>query len=90
VLGHLCSGVTVITTIDGERPAGFACQLFAALSLEPPLALFRPGRSSLTWPVIARAGHFWANVLADGQQELARRFPHAQRLRSRVRILTAE
>jgi len=74
VLGHFCTGVTVITTMDEQRPAGFACQAFAALSLEPPLVLFCPSRSSVTWPVIARAGHFCANVLADGQQELARRF----------------
>ena len=71
VLGHFCTGVTVITA---PGPAGFACQAFAALSLDPPLVLFCPGRSSVTWPVIARAGHFCANVLADGQQELARRF----------------
>lgn len=74
VLGHFCTGVTVITTADGGRPAGFACQAFAALSLAPPLVLFCPTRSSATWPVIERAGHFCANVLADGQQELARRF----------------
>ena len=74
VLGHFCTGVTVVTTMDEQRPAGFACQAFAALSLEPPLVLFCPSRSSVTWPVIARAGHFCANVLADGQQELARQF----------------
>jgi 3-hydroxy-9,10-secoandrosta-1,3,5(10)-triene-9,17-dione monooxygenase reductase component len=74
VLGHFCTGVTVITTMGDGCPAGFACQAFAALSLEPPLVLFCPSRSSVTWPVIARAGHFCANVLADGQQELARRF----------------
>ena len=33
--------------------------------------LFCPSRASTTWPVIERAGHFCANVLADGQQELA-------------------
>jgi 3-hydroxy-9,10-secoandrosta-1,3,5(10)-triene-9,17-dione monooxygenase reductase component len=71
VLGHFCTGVTVITTMDGGEPAGFACQSFAALSLEPPLVLFCPGRSSTTWPRIARAGHFCANVLADDQRELA-------------------
>jgi 3-hydroxy-9,10-secoandrosta-1,3,5(10)-triene-9,17-dione monooxygenase reductase component len=71
VLGHFCTGVTVITT---EGPAGFACQAFAALSLSPPLVLFCPGKTSSTWPVIERAGHFCANVLTDGQQELARRF----------------
>ena len=74
VLGHFCTGVTIITSAEGGRPAGFACQAFAALSLAPPLVLFCPGRSSATWPVIERTGHFCANVLADGQQELARRF----------------
>jgi 3-hydroxy-9,10-secoandrosta-1,3,5(10)-triene-9,17-dione monooxygenase reductase component len=71
VLGHFCTGVTVITTAG---PAGFACQAFAALSLSPPLVLFCPSKTSSTWPVIERAGHFCANVLTDGQQELARRF----------------
>ncbi|HYB15750.1 MAG TPA: flavin reductase family protein [Streptosporangiaceae bacterium] len=74
MLGHFCTGATVITAAGDAGPAGFACQAFAALSLEPPLVLFCPSRSSLTWPVIARAGHFCANLLADGQQELARGF----------------
>jgi len=75
VLGHFCTGVTVITGVDGDgRPAGFACQAFAALSLTPPLVLFCPGRSSRTWPAIAASGYFCVNVLAAGQQHIARRF----------------
>jgi len=75
VLGHFCTGVTIITTVDsGGRPAGFACQSFAALSLDPPLVLFCPSRTSATWPRIARAGHFCANVLTAGQRDLARVF----------------
>jgi 3-hydroxy-9,10-secoandrosta-1,3,5(10)-triene-9,17-dione monooxygenase reductase component len=74
VLGHFCTGVTVITGVDGGRPAGFACQAFAALSLTPPLVLFCPSTSSRTWPAIAASGYFCVNVLADGQQETARRF----------------
>jgi len=75
VLGHFCTGVTVITTVDpGGRPAGFACQSFAALSLDPPLVLFCPSRTSATWPRIAQAGHFCANVLTAGQRDLARVF----------------
>jgi 3-hydroxy-9,10-secoandrosta-1,3,5(10)-triene-9,17-dione monooxygenase reductase component len=74
VLGHFCTGVTVITACDEAGPAGFACQSFAAVSLEPPLVLFCPSRASLTWPRIARAGHFCANVLADDQRDLARTF----------------
>ncbi len=74
VLGHFATGVTVITTADAEGPAGFACQAFAALSLEPPLVLFCPGRSSLTWRRVERTGHFCANVLSAKQRELARVF----------------
>jgi 3-hydroxy-9,10-secoandrosta-1,3,5(10)-triene-9,17-dione monooxygenase reductase component len=74
VLGHFCSGVTVVTTSDDDGPAGFACQSFAAVSLEPPLVLFCPSRASVTWPRIARAGHFCANVLAANQRDLARTF----------------
>jgi 3-hydroxy-9,10-secoandrosta-1,3,5(10)-triene-9,17-dione monooxygenase reductase component len=77
VLGHFCTGVTVITGVDGVdsgRPAGFACQAFAALSLTPPLVLFCPAKTSRTWPAIATSGYFCVNVLAAGQQDIARRF----------------
>jgi 3-hydroxy-9,10-secoandrosta-1,3,5(10)-triene-9,17-dione monooxygenase reductase component len=74
VLGHFCTGVTVITGAENGRPVGFACQAFAALSLTPPLVLFCPSTSSATWPAIARAGHFCANVLSARQQDIARRF----------------
>jgi 3-hydroxy-9,10-secoandrosta-1,3,5(10)-triene-9,17-dione monooxygenase reductase component len=74
VLGHFCTGVTVVTALDDGQPVGFACQAFAALSLDPPLVLFCPGRASGTWPRIARAGRFCVNVLADGQREVSRAF----------------
>jgi 3-hydroxy-9,10-secoandrosta-1,3,5(10)-triene-9,17-dione monooxygenase reductase component len=75
VLGHFCTGVTVITAlVDGAEPVGFACQSFAAVSLEPPLVLCCPSRTSATWPRIERAGHFCANVLTDGQRDLSRGF----------------
>lgn len=71
VLGHFCTGVTVVTAHDGERPVGFACQSFAALSLDPPLILFCPAKSSGTWPIIERVGRFAVNVLSDDQRELS-------------------
>jgi flavin reductase (DIM6/NTAB) family NADH-FMN oxidoreductase RutF len=55
-------------------PAGFACQSFSALSLDPPLVAFMVGRTSTTWPRIARAGVFCVNVLSAGQGELCRAF----------------
>jgi 3-hydroxy-9,10-secoandrosta-1,3,5(10)-triene-9,17-dione monooxygenase reductase component len=74
VLGHFATGVTVITGTHEGEPAGFACQAFAALSLDPPLVLFCPGRLSGTWPRIARTGQLGVNILGTGQRELARKF----------------
>ncbi|MBC7269848.1 MAG: flavin reductase family protein [Streptomyces sp.] len=77
VLGNFATGVTVVTApavTEGEAPAGFACQSFASLSLDPPLVVFMVGRTSATWPRIARAGVFCVNVLAAHQGELCRAF----------------
>jgi flavin reductase (DIM6/NTAB) family NADH-FMN oxidoreductase RutF len=77
VLGNFASGVTVVTapaTEDSPAPAGFACQSFSSLSLDPPLVAFMVGRTSTTWPRIARAGVFCVNVLGAGQGELCRAF----------------
>ena len=74
VFGHFCTGVTVLTTIDEDGPAGFACQSFAALSLDPPLVLFCPQAGSTTWRRIGQRGVFGVNVLADDQRDLSRTF----------------
>ncbi|CAL9463989.1 Flavin reductase [Streptomyces sp. enrichment culture] len=75
VLGHFASGVTVVTALaEDGAPAGFACQSFASLSLDPPLVAFMVARTSTTWPRIARAGAFCVNVLGEHQGALCRRF----------------
>ncbi|QWB28363.1 flavin reductase family protein [Streptomyces koelreuteriae] len=71
VLGHFATGVTIVTA---PPAAGFACQSFSSLSLDPPLVAFMVGRTSTTWPRIARAGVFCVNVLAADQAELCRSF----------------
>ncbi|MET7649423.1 MULTISPECIES: flavin reductase family protein [unclassified Streptomyces] len=80
VLGSFASGVTVVTAAAAEDedagvgPAGFACQSFSSLSLDPPLVAFMVGRTSTTWPRIARAGAFCVNVLGAGQSAVCRAF----------------
>ncbi|WP_406142481.1 flavin reductase family protein [Streptomyces sp. NBC_01089] len=74
VLGHFASGVTVITAHDEDGPAGFACQSFSSLSLDPPLVAFMVARTSTTWPRIARAGFFCVNILGAEQGGLCRSF----------------
>lgn len=74
VLGHLPTGVTVITGIDGSVPLGLTVGTFGSLSLEPPLVLFCPARSSSTWPQLEPTGRFCANVLAADQGDVGDRF----------------
>ncbi len=77
-LGHFCTGVTVIAAVsDGGEPVGFACQSFAALSLDPPLVLFCPAKAARTWPVIEAAGSFCVNVLAHDQRDVSAVFGKA-------------
>lgn len=72
VLGRFASGVTVVTAMSGEQPVGMTCQSFSSVSLEPPLVLFCPARTSRSWPLIEAAGTFCVNLLADGQAGVSR------------------
>lgn len=74
VLGQFCTGITVITTMHDDTPVGFACQSFAALSLEPPLVLFCPTKVSLSWQAIEVTGRFCVNVLHEKQKDTSARF----------------
>lgn len=72
--GHFCTGVVVITTCDDEGPAGFSCQAFVPLSLDPPLVLFCPQSGSDTWRRVRGSGLFGINVLAVEHRDLSRVF----------------
>lgn len=73
-LGRFATGVTVVTTCDGERPAGVTVNAFASLSLHPPLVMVAIDQRSHLHDLVARAGYFAASILADEQIELSRRF----------------
>ena len=74
VAGRFPSGVTVVTGADEDGPAGFTCQSFHALSLDPPMVVFAVAHTSTSWPRIHRSGRCCVNVLAEGQEDLARTF----------------
>ena len=71
VLGRFASGVTVVTAVSGGQPVGMTCQSFSSVSLDPPLVLFVPARTSRAWPLIQRAGRFCVNFLAADQADLS-------------------
>ncbi len=74
VLGQFCTGITVITAMSEDAPVGFACQSFAALSLDPPMVLFCPTKVSRSWKAIEASGRFCVNVLHENQKDVSARF----------------
>jgi 3-hydroxy-9,10-secoandrosta-1,3,5(10)-triene-9,17-dione monooxygenase reductase component len=67
VLGLFASGVAVVTSLSDDVPVGMTCQSFASVSLDPPLVLFVPAKTSRAWPLIQRSGRFCVNFLAEDQ-----------------------
>lgn len=74
VLGHFVSGIVVITGANDDGPSGFTCQSFASLSLDPPLVMFSPSLTSVSWPRIRSSGKFCVNVLAAEHAEYSNTF----------------
>jgi 3-hydroxy-9,10-secoandrosta-1,3,5(10)-triene-9,17-dione monooxygenase reductase component len=74
ILGHFATGLTVITAATPGGPAGFTCQSFSSLSLEPALVSFNPSRTSSTWPLLRQAGRFTVNILPAEHRHLAAQF----------------
>jgi flavin reductase (DIM6/NTAB) family NADH-FMN oxidoreductase RutF len=73
-LAHFATGITIVTALEDGEPVGFTCQAFAALSLDPPMVILAPARSSTSWPRIAKAGAFCVNILEEHQEALSRTF----------------
>jgi 3-hydroxy-9,10-secoandrosta-1,3,5(10)-triene-9,17-dione monooxygenase reductase component len=74
ILGHFCSGLTVITAATDNGPAGFTCQSFTSLSLNPALISFNPARTSSTWPALREVGRFCVNILPAEHHALSNKF----------------
>src|SRR4051794_2085741 len=75
VLGHLPTGVTVLTAFgpDGAL-TGMAANAVTSVSLDPPMILVCPAKTSTTWPTLRDAGVFCVNVMASHHAHVCRRF----------------
>jgi flavin reductase (DIM6/NTAB) family NADH-FMN oxidoreductase RutF len=74
-LSQFATGVTVITTrlADGSF-RGLTASSFNSVSLSPPLVLWSLGVSANSLPIFSGNSHYVINVLAAGQEQLAKRF----------------
>src|SRR3984893_8665253 len=77
-LGAFVTGVTVITTTDGEgRFHGVTANSFSSVSLDPPLVLWSQAVKTQSHSTFFEAERFAVTILADDQIELSNRFAKA-------------
>ncbi len=74
MLGHLPTGVTVVTANGADGPLAMSANSVTSVSLHPQLILFCPAKSSTTWPGIRESGRFAVNIFASHHAEASRRF----------------
>jgi len=74
VMGHFATGVAVVTVVTPGGPQGMTANAVASLSLDPVLVLVCFDNGARTLPEVERTRRFGVNVLAAGQEHLARRF----------------
>jgi flavin reductase (DIM6/NTAB) family NADH-FMN oxidoreductase RutF len=74
-LCQFATGVTVVTTRDGKgRSLGLTVTAFSSVSLDPPLILVCVDHRSEAHVGFRDAGLFGVSILAEGQEEVSRRF----------------
>ena len=76
-LGSVCTPVAVVTSFLDGRPHGTTVSTFSTLSMSPPLVLTAVDAKSELLALLRDAGAYAINVLASGQQDLARTFARA-------------
>lgn len=75
-MGYFPSGVTIVSTWDGERPVGSTISAFTSVSLDPPLLLICVDLKNPIREPLERTGVFGVNILNDESRELALHFAY--------------
>ena len=74
VMRRWTTGVTIVSSWDGETRHGMTVNSFTSISLEPPLVTVTLTTNSRTQKLVARSGVFGVTILAEAQEEIANRF----------------
>lgn len=71
-LGRYATGVVVVVAQGAQGPVAITANSFASLSLDPPLVLWSPAKSSKRHDAFCTALEFLIFVLGAGQEHVAR------------------
>ena len=69
-LGAYATGITIVTVPSPDGPIGITANSFASVSLDPPLVLWSPAKSSNRFAYFSGAPHFAIHVLDAHQQNI--------------------
>ena len=74
-LGTFTTGVTIITTRDGDGlPVGITANSFNSVSLDPPMVLWSLARNARSLAAFDHAQHWAVHILSADQEPLSNRF----------------
>jgi len=74
-MGEFATGVTVITTVDGQgEPHAMTANSFTSVCLDPPVVLVCVAHGTHTHGFLASSGQFGVNILASDQKEVGAYF----------------
>jgi 4-hydroxyphenylacetate 3-hydroxylase, reductase component len=75
VCAQFTTGITVVTVLDSSgHPHGMTVNSFSSVSLDPPLVLVSIDLQNSILGHFLSASSFAVNILAEGQEDLSRRF----------------
>jgi flavin reductase (DIM6/NTAB) family NADH-FMN oxidoreductase RutF len=73
-LGSFATGVTIVTIQSDHGPMGFCANSFSSLSMDPPLVLWSPAKSSSRFAQYSTARYYTIHILAHAQGDVIQRF----------------
>lgn len=77
-LGTYATGVTIVTVPSSDGPVGITANSFASVSLDPPLVLWSPARSSRRFAYFSDAPHFAIHVLGAEHRPVCEAFTRSR------------
>ena len=73
-LGTFATGVTIVTCAGPGGPMGITANSFSSLSLDPPLVLWSPAKSSRRYDAFMNASEFAIHIASYDQLDLCHDF----------------
>ena len=71
-MGHFATGVTIVTTRNGDQVRGMTANSVTSVSLDPLSVLVCVNHDAITHGILTSGGIFCVNVLSDQQEALSK------------------